>query len=393
MNSYQNDNNLGNCPLHPKEKISLLCTKQNCNIPRLMCFKCIFFKHHPECMDYLILLEDLETKEFQNSLKNWIQNEEHRAFLNSFTKQCHKQKNADSFLQELTEFLDLSFKGLLQNISKKIFKTRKNLLELIREEFGSIYYEDHFSIDTLLKILKRNNKTSHEKEEINHALNNFFTADPSKLYQKMKGQSILSLEAVKEKVKEIIKNIEESYEKNSIDISKIKLNDDSQIEIYEVNRFKEWAKTNSWSYSGYVDCLTFDVDHNIVLEKVDIFTVEDNFTSGIFKVYEGGFAESQNTLYEKKFNFMNQSKEIIKPIIIENGLEIRRKQKYTLFLKIDKGRSIKGNSGQTTIIAKCRENRNVNFNFYISRFINCESNGTNCYSGQFPKLYFSLSNK
>lgn len=344
-------------------------------------------------MDYFILLEDLETKEFQNSLKNWIQNEEHRAFLSSFTKQCRKQKNADSFLQELTEFLDSSFKELLQNISRKIFQIRKNLLELIREEFGSIYYEDHFSIDTLLKILNRNNKTFNEKEEMNQSLNNFFSGDPSKLYQKMKGQSILSLETVKERVKEIIRNIEENYEKNSMDINKIKLKDDAQIQIYEINRFKEWAKTKSWSYSGYADCLTFYVNRSILLEKVDIFVIEDAFTSGIFKVYEGGSSESQNILYEKKFNIMNQSKEIIKPIVIENSLEIRKEQKYTLFLKIDKGKSIKGNSGQSTIITQCGDNYKVVFNFFITKFINCESNGTNCYSGQFPKLYFSLNDK
>jgi len=369
---------LGFCAYHPSEKISLLCTKSTCKISRLLCFKCNYLKSHPECEQNLIMIEDLNSQKFTDSLRNWVKDENDRKTLNLLeAKSKNQNKNIDSILQELDEFLEKRFSQLIVSISQRLLLEKEKILAKSKKMLGEHLVEDHFSIKTLCKILEMKN------DEKNKILDRFFAIE-LKDFLKLQ-QNEVSFDTLKVKIENLMNSMEGIL--TNMKLPPIQLINNEKSELI---RFKK-SSPNSWGYSNdvkKVDCLTFKVNQKIWLEGVSIFVAEKDETSGWLQVLQGDSADSKNVLTKKEFKFVRENEEKSRFIELEKTVEVEKNVKYTLCLKMIEGRSCSGSEGSSLVSFEGKDFQ-ISFSFFKSCFENSIDNGTSEKNGQFEKFYFS----
>jgi len=374
--------NLGFCISHPKEKLTLLCTKKSCQLPRLICYKCAHIKTHPECEKDLIILEDLEASEYTESLRNWLKEDDFRTFLNVFIKEA-KSQNLDAQFQELTECIEENCQILIKSIINKIDSFKNELIVEMRKFFFDTDFEEHLSLEKLRSILTE--KAKDNKKDINASLSNFFDYDCQSFLHKKNGQT--SVPEIKAQIGKNFDELDRSFEK----ICEIKdfLNFFMK-KSYEIARFANFNQP--WTYTNnQIDCLTFTVNQDIVLTGVSIFSVSNNEkSSGLFKVLEGNEADWGKILFQKNFEVDNPQKELFVLIPIEYSVEIKKNTIYTLFLSIDKGQSHYGDGAADVIRQHLNDFMEIQFTFSKTHFKNLQTNGTWEESGQFQKIHFYL---
>jgi len=329
----------------------------------------------------LILVEDLECKEYEASLQNWIKNETYREYLNSYQKEAMKQ-SYESMLEELTTFINSGFEEILRSLSRKLILLKRSLIEQTKGVLRDQIFEDHLSIENLMKILRKKNENN--SLEISQLLSSFFNYDLNNFFKNKKD---VSLEDLKGKIEKYITKIDQAYD--SIKISPINY---FPNEVYEITRFS--SSGGVWGYAQKTcDCVTFNVDQNVLLDGVSIFALQNNPTEGFLKVLEGENADEEKALYEMNFRFINEEKAKSVVIKLENPLKIERNKKYTLFLMMNEGVSVHGKKGSSLVKVKRKEDddgNEINLQFFNTSFGSLKSNGTHISEGQFEKMLFSL---
>ena len=375
---------IGFCTMHPKEKLTLLCTKKWCQLPRLICYKCAHIKRHPDCEKDLIMLEDLEGNEYIGSTQNWLKEEDFRNFLNVFIKDA-KVQNYDIQFQELTEFLEWKCQLLLKNLIQGVENLKNDLISNAKKYFIDNDFEEHLSLEKLRTILSQ--KAKDNKKDINNLLSHFFDFDYKSFSRKRNSKANLS---------EMKKEFEGFFEELDRSFSKLReIKDYSQFFLkksYEISRFTEFCQP--WKYNeNQYDCLTFSVDQAISLTGLTIFSVlNTEKTSGLLKILEGNNADSDKILLNKNFELINPKnpKEISIFLPFEKPFDIKKNSPYTLMMYIKKGVSNYGEGAIDTISQKINDFLEVTFLFSKTIFKIVQTNGTWPESGQFLKFHYML---
>lgn len=371
---------IGLCTIHPKEKLMFICTKRLCKLPRLLCCKCLFIKQHPECENNeMILIEDLEKNEYIESLQNWIKNEQYRKYLNSDQKE-RANKNNMLMLLELSEYIESRFSKLMSSINQRLFLQQKNLIDQTKEIFEDRCYEQHFSIEKLIKILKANNESS--QIERDNSLHSYFSYDQEHYFNNNKETSLVNL---KETIEKCINSLDQCYK--NVNIGQLQY---FPRETFEINRFPN--EVFLFGSQEKTDCVNFLVNENINLEGISIFAQSYNPIEGVLKIFKEENEENM-IIWEKKFECFKEEKEKMVLIKVEDALEICKNIKYTMIVTMIKIECIYGKTGKSIVDLelKTKQNKEIRLDFFdlIEKKFYVE-NYEQPAAGKLAKIYFSI---
>lgn len=379
-------NHLPECQYHFRP-LELLCTSTECSKNRLGCARCFYDKIHKECRFHTIFLEDLSQLTINESLEGWLKDENHRIQVEKINETY--PKNIMDHFEGISKIIDKKFEEIRENLFKKLENIKKEIIQTIRKKIIEnetyIQFKEHFSISTLLEILK-----NEDFEEMNIKLKNFFNLKAESFLDKWKNEKELIYFTQDkylnflDKRTSLQKKWLQSLENDFFSENKVKVFFIPETNLKELNRFKKIV--NAWGYTGdKYDSISFKVNKNILLQGVGIFRPsKKNEKIKVMIDINDGESMSEKTVYKGEFEIIGDENSFIEKIECEN-IMISKEKIYSICLMIDGGDSFNGIEGEEII-----KMDDTMFRFFETKIQGeNKSNNTGILRGQIPMLYYT----